>query len=490
MRVQNAVLRTITLIVLLALPGISYAQSWQPLTHQPTFIASTALLLTDGTVMVHDGGQAWWRLTPDLNGSYVNGTWSQLASLPSNYSPLYYASAVLRDGRVIVEGGEYNFGQFAWTNLGAIYDPKANQWTSVSPPTGWNTIGDAQNVVLPNGKFLLANCCTTEIAILDPRTLTWTEVGTGKADSNNEEGWTLLPDSTVLTVDANNTGDLTHAEKYVPQAGKWISAGSTIVKLPDTNSDGSGSHELGPAVLRPDGTVFATGATGHTSIYHPPPNRRDPGTWVPGPDFPLLNGRQLDIADGPASLLPSGNVLCAASPGIFLRPTRFFEFDGTNLVEVPATPNAPRKTSFEGRMLLLPTGQVLVTDGSSDVEIYTAAGNPDPAWAPTISQAPAQIKAGSAFPISGIHFNGFSEAVAYGDDASAATNYPLVRITNQATGHVFYARTHDHSRMGVASPALVFTRFDVPAGIELGASDLVVVANGIASDPVTVTVTQ
>jgi hypothetical protein len=35
-------------------------------------------------------------------------TWSQIASLPSGYIPSFFASAVLPDGRVIVEGGEYN----------------------------------------------------------------------------------------------------------------------------------------------------------------------------------------------------------------------------------------------------------------------------------------------------------------------------------------------------------------------------------------------
>ena len=75
-----------------------------------------------------------------------------------------------------------------------------------------------------------------------------------------------------------------------------------------------------------------------------------------------------------------------------------------------------------------------------------------------------------------------------GDDEAAATNYPLVRITNHATGHVFYARTHDHSSMGVATgDQIVSTHFDVPAGLERGASDLVVVANGIASNRCVVT---
>jgi hypothetical protein len=62
-----------------------------------------------------------------------------------------------------------------------------------------------------------------------------------------------------------------------------------------------------------------------------------------------------------------------------------------------------------------------------------------------------------------------------------------VRITNKETHHVFYARTHDHSTMGVATgDKLVWTNFDVPLSIETGASRLEVVANGIASQPVDV----
>jgi hypothetical protein len=64
-----------------------------------------------------------------------------------------------------------------------------------------------------------------------------------------------------------------------------------------------------------------------------------------------------------------------------------------------------------------------------------------------------------------------------------------VRITNKSTGHVFYAKTHDHSTMAVATgAALVSTNFDVPAGMEMGASSLEVVANGIPSLAVSITV--
>ena len=114
------------------------AQSWEALVQQPPFSASNPLLLTDGTVIAHDGCVPdWWRLTPDAFGSYVNGSWTPIASLPAGYEPLYFASAVLPDGRVIVEGGEYNSCVPVWSNLGAIYDPLADSWTPVDrPPAG------------------------------------------------------------------------------------------------------------------------------------------------------------------------------------------------------------------------------------------------------------------------------------------------------------------------------------------------------------------
>jgi hypothetical protein len=91
--------------------------------------------------------------------------------------------------------------------------------------------------------------------------------------------------------------------------------------------------------------------------------------------------------------------------------------------------------------------------------------------------------------LSGTQLNGLSQGGAYGDDAQMATNYPLIRITNSGTGHVFYARTYNPGSMGVATGSTVVSvSFAVPAGIELGVSQLEVVTNGIASNPVSVTV--
>lgn len=53
----------------------------------------------------------------------------------------------------------------------------------------------------------------------------------------------------------------------------------------------------------------------------------------------------------------------------------------------------------------------------------------------------------------------------------------------------FWAKTHNHSTMGVQTHNVpTYTHFDVPSGMESGASTLVVIANGIASNPITITV--
>jgi len=50
-------------------------------------------------VCVGNNYGVWYTLTPDNTGSYINGTWTQVASLPSGYSPLFFSSAVLPDGK-------------------------------------------------------------------------------------------------------------------------------------------------------------------------------------------------------------------------------------------------------------------------------------------------------------------------------------------------------------------------------------------------------
>jgi hypothetical protein len=151
--------------------------------------------------------------------------------------------------------------------------------------------------------------------------------------------------------------------------------------------------------------------------------------------------------------------------------------------------SAVADASYVGHLLVLPTGQIMFTDFTTDVEIFNPAGTYDPAWAPTIASAPKTVTRGRSYSISGTQFNGLSQGAAYGDDFQDATNYPLVRLVNQATGHVFYCRTHNHSTMALATGSKkVSTNFDVPASAEPGVSQLFVVANGIPSPPLFVEV--
>ena len=463
-------------------PHFAAAEQVVQLKNQPPAGALVEFQLTDGTVMVQSDNQnTWYKLTPDNTGSYVNGTWKQVATLPSGYEPLYFASAVLADGRLVITGGEYNFGSFAFTNLGAIYDPLKDTWTNLKPPKGWTNIGDSPSSMLPDGRYIVGDKFFSKVAALDPKTLKWKELKSKHKNGkwNAEEGWTLMPDGTILTWDVKANP---LSETYDPATGIWTNLGTTVanlegpclvcncIQVPPKNFCYYSPGETGPGILRPDGTVFATGAThqgentAHTAIYTPGSG------WVAGPDWP--NGDQAD--DSSAALLPDGNVLALGSNGYF------YEFDGTNFTQEGVGGAGPYTP-----LMVLPTGEVLI--GGS--EVYQSTGTYQSAWQPTISSSPSSLARGNTYQISGTQFNGLSQAAAFGDEVETATNYPLVRITNNSTGHVFYARTHDHSTMGVATGSkTVSTNFDVPSKMETGASKLEVVANGIPSKPVSVTV--
>ena len=210
---------------------------------------------------------------------------------PNCDSPDYAdASAVLADGRLVVVGGEYNNGVFVLTNTGAIYDPLANNWTLLFMPSNIKYV-DVTVVVLANGTFLIGSKLDQNMAVLDPSTLTWSAVNeTGKIDgSNSEEGWVLLPDGSVFTLDYLNAPN---AERFIPSTSTWVSAGPTpsvhlhtpSAPIPIPVPGGPRNHppgEIGPDLLLPNGNVFAVGANGSTAIYTPSTN-----SWTDGPEVP------------------------------------------------------------------------------------------------------------------------------------------------------------------------------------------------------------
>jgi hypothetical protein len=480
--------------------------TWQAVTSAPAGELCNPLLLTNGEVMIAECDTPnWYKLTPDITGNYANGTWTQIASLPvilgTQYQPQYHASAVLPDGRVIIMGGEYNGSNTeVWTKLGAIYNPVSNSWKAVSAPSGWTQIGDSASVVLANGTFMLAGCCNNPAAdvLFDAKTLTWTITGAPSAGGNyqDEQGYELLPSGNVLTIDVWTNypgGGATNAEQYNPTAGTWSSAGNTPVSLVDPSK--CGNWEIGPAVLRGNGTLVAFG--GNSGCIAP---TADPiaiydattDSWTAAPNVPTVCPAKTacDLADAPAALLPDGNILYAASPGYGNNPTHFFEFTTGNFNKQVSDPLffSSSAGAYFYNFLVLPSGQILSTDFSNIAEIYTPSGTPIASAAPFIGSVSTSLTACKTYKLSGQQLSGLSQGAAYGDDVQAATNYPIVKIVNSTTSHVFYGRTFNFTSLSVAPKTKSATYFILPGSVETGLSSLYAIANGIQSKPVSVAV--
>src|SRR5438477_531038 len=122
--------------------------TWSALAHAPPAGLNNALLLSDGTVICGDGGSGWYWLTPDIHGSYVNGTWSAIAS--THYTRLFYSSQILTNGNLYVAGGEYGTGK----SHAELYNSLNNTWSDIAQPAANPTYSDAVSKMLPNGNVL------------------------------------------------------------------------------------------------------------------------------------------------------------------------------------------------------------------------------------------------------------------------------------------------------------------------------------------------
>jgi regulation of enolase protein 1 (concanavalin A-like superfamily) len=445
--------------------------SWTPLVRSAPGGIGTMLLLPNGTVMAQINGISadWALLTPDATGSYVNGTWSRLASMHD--TRLYDASQVLQDGRVFVAGGEYGTG----SRTGETYNPLTNTWTQL-PAQSFGNILDAMSDTLPDGRVLIGPVSPSSSGftiIFNPATNSWAQgPKTVRGGSTDEQNFTKLPDGSILTVDGNTT-----SERYIPSLNQWVNDAAVPVPLFDSKG------ELGPGVLLADGRVFYLGATPHTAIYTPSGSTA-PGSWVAGPDIP--NG--LGDDDAPAAVLRDGKVLCVAGPsGTYNGPTSFFIYDPVSNSFSPAA-GAPTVTGpvFTERMLALPDGNVLFTSGGSNAYVFNPGTAALPESQPTITDVSPD--GDGSYTLSGTGLNGISEGAYYGDDAQMSSNYPLVRLTGP-TGTVYYARTFGWSSTGLQTGAATLTtKFVLPIGIPPGTYTLAAVANGVTSDPTTFTI--
>jgi hypothetical protein len=449
------------------------------------------LLLSDGTVMAQQTGTTsnWFRLTPDIYGSYINGSWTNLA--PMNYSRQFYSSAVLRDGRVFVAGGEI-VSQVAnpGGNTAEVYDPTNNLWTVIPVPPGLictNCNGpgfsDSDCMILSNGTVMIApvqpaggNGNGNGTVIFDPRSDSLSP-GPAYLQSQNEASWVKLPDGSIITIDATqNTNPPNTSERFIPSLnhgqGGWIPDG--IVPVAMYNA----AQEMGAALLLPDGRAFFIGGLGHTAFYTPSGNTNI-GAWDPGPDVP---GSGVGW-DTPAAMLVNGKVFFTLN----CSPVCYYEFDPN--AKPLTTANAFRSPAdwndFSGNMhnmLDLPDGNVLVSYGGGNPRIYIPDGVPVSSGKPAITSI--SVNGDGSYHLTGTGLNGISQGSSFGDDSQMDSNFPIIRLTD-VFGFVYFARTYNWSSTGVRTGNTpVTTEFTVPTSVSGGIYSLVVVANGISSDPV------
>jgi hypothetical protein len=206
---------------------ITPAGTWTPLVNPAPENIGVMMMLSDGTVAANGYyDNTWYRLTPDGKGSYVNGTWSQLASM--KYQRLYFQSDLLPDGKIYVSGGEYGN---APAGSAELYDPVANTWTELANATTvYPDINflDGLSIVLPDSNVLAysvegTDCIDYLAGIYEGATLiynvaanAWSAAGCSLGDQD-ESTWVKLPDTSILSLDLYSTT----SERFLP---KWPSS--------------------------------------------------------------------------------------------------------------------------------------------------------------------------------------------------------------------------------------------------------------------------
>jgi hypothetical protein len=465
-----------TLVVATNLPWLQAQAvgSWAALNNQPTGFAQIGamLLLSDGTVLAHQINTSnWFRLTP-IGGSYIKGGWTQMASMHTNR--LWFASCLMRDGRVLVAGGEYDdAGQQSGQPSAEVYDPQLNTWT-LTRPAGV-VFADSESVILPDGKVLISGIYSGNTNVIyDPATGNWLP-SSNTLQYQNEASWVKLPDDSILTIDPT----LTSSERYIPSLNQWLPDTNLTVQVWDFD------QEIGPGLLLPDGRAFFLGGNGRTVLYTPSGSTNN-GSWTQGPNIMPAGYRARDV---PAAMMGNGKMLCFFTGFNGAGPFVYYEYDysiGAVGAFTPTgfPPGLSNTNNSAIAMLDLPDGTVLLSSGrTSQLYVYQPDTPPQSFAKPAINSITANLD--GCFHLVGTQLNGLSQGAALGDDLQMDSNYPLVRLVDNVNGNVYYGRTFNWSSTSVRTGnKLVSTEFTAStAAYDHGAS-LVVVANGVASDPV------
>ena len=207
------------------------AGTWQPTgsLHIPRAY-HTATLLHDGRVLVVGGSASL--ISGEVLASAelydpASGIWQPTGS--SVTARIYHTATLLHDGRVLVVGGSDRAALGADGNLfvsAELYDPTAGAW---QPTASLHTGRQFHTAtVLRDGRVLVAGgesgCLPASAEIYDPATSAWAPAGELVSVRAHHTA-TLLRDGTVLLVGGSGATLLSNAEVFDPATGAWRSAG-------------------------------------------------------------------------------------------------------------------------------------------------------------------------------------------------------------------------------------------------------------------------
>jgi hypothetical protein len=345
------------------------------------------------------------------------GAWTITGSAREGHS--YGSTAtVLRDGRVLVVGGEV--GPFEASGAADLYDPRTGQWTTTGSLHYARRSHSA--VLLADGRVLVAGGwnyaaptrdSATVAEIYDPMAGTWSDAGRMIRPRSSAKA-VALTDGRVLVLGGNGSGR--GVELFQPTSGQWrgipgmTAPPEIVVGLGDGRvlvthgalpgevfdpvhdswtpipSPGSGWDQ---AVAFPNGSVLLLdGEEGVAASYDPTAN-----AWTRAAG--AKTGRGL------AATLPDGSVLMVGDVSSARRDPRTGAW-----TRVPRPP-LPRdyalgRDGVELRFLLgLHDGRLLATDGG-DAAIFDPAG---------VSEAVADLPATGSYLYPGRYMTAFEPAL-------------------------------------------------------------------------------
>lgn len=403
-----------------------------------------------------------------------------------------------------------------------LYDAAANTWTpsgtkvyqDSSDEEGWARTSEGTIITYDLFQSIATNGSYAEK--YNPKTGTWTGIspsdGTAKGTlpllSSPAVGYELGPnlrlqDGRILQIGADQ-----HTALYDPDTNTWA-AGPDISGTLNGIPSPFGSDDAPGAILPNGHVIFAADAgvagftssgnttTGSSVITGIPSTAVLQVFWsVNGNGIP--GGSYIVSVDSPSQVTISNaatattNGVAISWGGVYSNPTELFEFDPrSNRIRqvTSALPdgNLPFEPCYPTRMLILPTGQLLFSDSSAQLWIYTSTGEPNPHLRPLISNV--SYVGGGKFRLTGFQLDGQSAGGAYGDDDQMDSNYPIVRMVN-SSGKVFYARTSNWSKIAVGNAGSETVNFTLNLAVTPGDYSLIVSGAGISSFPSFIHITE